>query len=114
MVDLVNAEKAPIKYSMFPVAKNKIVVRFANIGDKFDSVDQTVYVSVRDFANYIWQQANGDAVLNSANIRETTLTTNQDVQEAAGKKTAWRVEDDRLDAPLYPRDKKDFNVALQQ
>jgi len=26
----------PIRYSMFALAKNKILLRFANIGDKYD------------------------------------------------------------------------------
>jgi len=43
------------KYTVFPIAKNKILVRFENIGDKFDNSegkfdDNSIEVDIEAFA----------------------------------------------------------------
>ena len=75
----------------------------------------TVYVQVRQLAKDIYEAVNGvESKLNSINIIETTLTGNQEYSAMKKKKINWIGEDDAtITEPEYPKDKPNFEVALQ-
>ncbi len=76
-LSLESSNPLAVKYALFPLAQNKVSLRIENIGDKFDGLEKTVYVKVKDFAQSLWASVNGDAsTLNSINIVETTLSGN--------------------------------------
>jgi hypothetical protein len=47
---------------MYPLSKNKILVRFENLADRFDtnitSDDSTTYIDVERFAHQLYSEAN--------------------------------------------------------
>jgi hypothetical protein len=49
-------------YQMYPLSKNKILVRFENLADRFDtnitSDDSTAYIDVERFAHQLYSEAN--------------------------------------------------------
>jgi hypothetical protein len=85
------------KYVMFPLEKNKIVVRFENIADKFDSDAAQFQYNVRDFAEAVYKVANPNADrLHNVHIQETSITHNMDIKtvEERRRKYQWKGEDD--------------------
>lgn len=44
--------------STYPQSKNKIILRFDNIADKYDQNSKSAFVNVEAVANAIWNQAN--------------------------------------------------------
>jgi hypothetical protein len=109
------------KYEIFPYSRNKLFVRFENIGDLIDAtnggIDQTnatLYVNVRRFAEYLYTYENGPlAELNNVNILEASLSGNQGYNEMKKNKLKWvGVDDDKLNPPPFPKDNANFDVAL--
>lgn len=110
----------PLKLQLFPLAKNAIHMRIENIFDTFDvhppkAPTHTIYVQVKKLAEDLYKAVNGDdAKLNSINIIETTLTGNQEYSTMKKNKIQWVGEDDAtITEPEYPKDKPNFEVALQ-
>jgi lysosomal alpha-mannosidase len=108
------------KQVIFPYSPHVFLVRFENIGDKFDKfdgkADATYYVDVVKFASMLYKHVNGaDAEWNNLNIRETTLSGNQQYSSMKAEKIQWRGEDDdTIKPPTMPEDKPDFVVALNK
>lgn len=111
-MDEVKGAKAPVdlsfqgKYIIFPLAKNKILARFENIGDNFDDEEgifgnSSQKVDIEKFAQKFYEDANSEAATTSApqvNIVEVDLTNNQawiDLEDKKAKWT-WKGEDDHL------------------
>ena len=79
-----NQESKNLQYQAFPLAKNKILVRFENLADRFDVETSLAikYVDVRRFARQFYQQSNNgdlpkwislDEVNHSGNILVSEL-----------------------------------------
>lgn len=48
-----------LTYHVFPLARNKILLRLINLEDKYDGPQaKTTYVSINDIANELYHQAN--------------------------------------------------------
>ena len=48
-----------ITYHSFPLGKNKILVRFTNLADRFDTfTQQNSFVNVTNFAHTFYKEAN--------------------------------------------------------
>ena len=59
-------------YRIFPLEKNKVLVRFTNLADRFDNGFKDVdYVDVIRFAKELYASANGGRSINSTNIKIT-------------------------------------------
>jgi hypothetical protein len=87
----------------YPIERNKIFVRFANLGDRFDesSASQMTYVDVEKWAVEFYNQANPHlppASIGSLKmtIEETTMSTNQLQKTMEKKKFRFRGVDDEL------------------
>lgn len=54
--------KGIMAYQMYPLGKNKILVRFENLADRFDtnvtSEDSTTYIDLERFAHQLYTEAN--------------------------------------------------------
>jgi len=54
--------KGTMAYQMYPLGKNKIIVRFENLADRFDtnvtSEDSTSYIDIERFAYQLYSEAN--------------------------------------------------------
>lgn len=88
------------KYIVFPLAKNKILARFENVGDKFDDEegifgDGSLKVDINKFAKEFYSDANGESA-QKVTIVEVDLTNNQAWTEMEAKKSdwTWKGEDD--------------------
>lgn len=110
----------PLKLQLFPIAKNAIHMRIENIFDTFDvhppkAATHTIYVQVKKLAEDLYKAVNGDdAKFNNINIIETTLTGNQEYSAMKKNKIQWIGADDAtIKEPEYPKDKANFEVALQ-
>lgn len=87
-----NVVELPFKYVVFPRSRNEILIRFENIGDKFDRDEQQLIVDVYNFTKALFDLANaGKAELNSINILEVSLTGNQKYTDMVKSKTNWKV-----------------------
>lgn len=100
--------------------RNVIHMRIENIFDIFDvhppkAPNHTLYVQIPKFAEELYKYVNGnDAKLHTINIIETSLTGNQQYSEMKKQKIKWIGEDDKkIKEPEYPKDRPDFEVALQ-
>jgi len=61
-----------VTYRIFPLGKNKVLVRFTNLADRFDSnVKDVEYVDVERFAKELYASANGGRSINATNIKIT-------------------------------------------
>lgn len=57
-------------YRIFPLSKNKVLVRFTNLADIFDSgVKDVEYLDVERFAKELYASANLGRTINGTNIR---------------------------------------------
>lgn len=115
-LNLGSSQIVPIKFVTFPLDKFKIVLRVENIGDMFDTDNtlQVSYVKLYDLANYLWAQSNENAALKGINIKETTLSGNQNYEEGQAARSKWKTEDDSNQGPAQPADKANWEIALQQ
>ena len=58
MIELTSSPE--VTYRIFPLAKNKVLVRFTNLADRFDSkVKDVEYMDVEKFAKELYASANG-------------------------------------------------------
>lgn len=110
----------PLKFQLFPLDRNIIHMRLENIFDNFDvhspkQPNHTIYIQVRKFAEDLYKYVNGEqAQLNNINILETTLTGNQPYSTWKKNRINWVGKDDAtIVEPEYPKDRPDFEVALQ-
>jgi len=59
-----------VTYRIFPLGKNKVLVRFTNLADRFDSkVKDVEYMNVEKFAKELYASANGG--MNATGIKIT-------------------------------------------
>lgn len=86
---------------LFPLARNKILVRLENIADKFDSYTPDLEIDMEMFAYKFWKMANPQSSMNTTDkfvpkIFEVDLTANmleKEVMEMK-KKIQWKGADD--------------------
>lgn len=58
MIELTSSPE--VTYRIFPLGKNKVLVRFTNLADRFDSkVKDVEYMDVEKFAKELYASANG-------------------------------------------------------
>ena len=78
---LTQGDGSEITYHPFPLGKNKILVRFTNLADRFDTfTTHNSFVNITNFAQTFYKEANqhiNNAALPSFNISEVTLSNNQ-------------------------------------
>lgn len=83
---------------LFPLGRNKILVRMENSADKFDTdVDNIIKVDMEKFASLFWEQANpGSKTKVTPKIYEMDLTANLFEKEVIErkKKFQWKGKDD--------------------
>ena len=72
---------AALVYRAFPLARNKILVRFENIADRFDGkmAAETRYIDMQSFATQFLQDANKGVKTNilGVSIDEVSLSNNK-------------------------------------
>lgn len=87
-----------VTYHTFPMGKNKIMVRFENMADRFDSDLTVQQLDLDKFANTFYQSANPGSIVGSYNstFKEVSLTANQLKSDLDAKKAKepWIGEDD--------------------
>jgi len=108
---------AGLKISTFPLQRNQILLRVANINDHFDlqSLNTTIYFNVKDYATALWNSVNGNNnfTLNYVNIVETSLSANQPYTDMLANKVQWFGEADGRVGPQYPSDRANWEAAFQ-
>lgn len=82
-----------VTYRMFPVSKNKILVRFENLADKMDHnqpSDTIRYIDLESFAQSLYQDVNHKKA-HAVNIQEMDLQGVNPIEKK--NKEWWSVED---------------------
>jgi len=106
-----------LKLIAFPLKRNNILLRLENVADNFDvNVNDTVlYFKIKDYAANLYNTQNGNrSTLSYINVYETSLTANQPYTDMLANKIKWYGADDaNVTEPAWPRDRADFEVALQ-
>lgn len=102
------------KYVVFPLERNKFAIRFENLADKFDNLDdssQDIEVDLANFAISMLMAANNNfapedvSIMFDFKFRETGITFNQDRETIEQRKVAysWKGEDDAEKAQEFSK-----------
>lgn len=90
-----------IKMVWFPLARNKILVRFENLVDETEPLFQNVslpdnrfFVNMSTLATDLWNKANQEHPVQLKNITftEKSITGNMDIAELNARKIHWKIE----------------------
>ena len=107
-----------VKYEVFPVSRNHLLIRLENIGDRLDTdrwnfkpADTTVQFPLDSFARGLFAKANWNTpaskyTLNNITYQELSLTGNQLYSEVNAGKTNWRIQGQQ-NATLSPYEPAD-------
>ena len=114
-----NGVPPPIKIHTYPLKRNLILVRVANIGDLFDYpanstlTDTVAYVDLNALAKNFYSQANGNTQISSINIIETQMTGITSQGDMKQAKYQWKgVDDGQVVEPVLPKDLPNNIIAL--
>jgi len=85
------------KVVTFPLAKNQILARFENIGDKFDHFAKdlgVMEVDLESWATDLFAQANNNHWTADFDIQEVDLTNNRLSKDVESSRHKWRAEEE--------------------
>jgi hypothetical protein len=95
-----------VKYQLFPVSRNQVLVRLENIGDRYDTDDvklsssqTTVVYNLDSFARDLFAKANWKNKginLTSVIYTEMGLSSNQAYTNVVNSKTNWNIRGQNL------------------
>lgn len=119
LVQVSDVQTQSLIYRAFPLGRNKILLRFENIADRFDTKSQeTKYIDVQAFAkNFLLDSLKGKASdAMQANIEEVTLSTSMLQSELKATHFKWKGADDatmlKKDVNTPPSDQGNL-IALE-
>jgi len=108
-----NGLTSEMKFELYPMGANQILMRIENLADLFDGELQYQQVNVHQLAKEIFMIANNNEFNVKMMISETTLTANQLYSDMAHNRLKWKTVDD----PAPALDEIDFDftrVKFQQ
>ena len=120
-IDFGQDKSHSLQYQAFPLGKNKIMVRFENLADKFDidTAFSIKYFDVKKFTTQFYQQANNGVLPRWTTIDEVNLSGNILISELKKLNTyEWKGDDDgaMLNQPVNkgPKDHGDEKALEPQ
>lgn len=91
-----NGFNGEMKFEMFMMGRNSILVRVENIADIFNSNGEVIFqqVNIRELANQLFVYVNDCYIDFTVDIEELSLTGNQPYSTMSENKKRWLTADD--------------------
>ena len=102
------------KVVKMPLAKNKVMLRLQNLDDKFDTNSGSVNISLTQYAQQMWKEANPEATtVPSADIIETSVTGNIKVEDMEKRRINWMTKTSKTKKELPSLDLDNVTLLPQ-
>jgi len=107
------SDKESLVFRVYPLERNKILARFENLADRFDTDAKAEFVDLNQFAKTFFYDANKNTQYDLSHVEytEVSLSNNQPLKDI--KNFEWRgVDDDTFKGGPSPTPDNGTKIAL--